>query len=80
MSAVCETAVPGCIVIAIRTASQSPASINEDDIQLPSEPPGNCSKRLQVGVLCRHFHVLTSIKIWSHQDLKSIMAFAVDVM
>lgn len=31
----------------VRTSSQSPASINEGDIQLPPEPAGNCSKRLQ---------------------------------
>ena len=33
---------------ALRTSAHSPASINEDDIQLPPEPIGNCSKRLQV--------------------------------
>jgi len=38
----------GFALTAACTSSQSPASVNEDDIQLPPEPPGNCSKRLQV--------------------------------
>jgi len=38
------------MLTAVHTSSQSPASINEDDIQLPPEAPGNCSKRLQVGI------------------------------
>ena len=41
----------GCILTTVRTSSQSPASINEDDIPLPPEPPGNCSKRLQVDTI-----------------------------
>lgn len=42
---------------AMRTSSPSPASINEDDIPLPPEPAGNCSKRLQEKI-AKHYNTM----------------------